>query len=104
MTVEFSWRIRPGAPVATVEVAGELDLESGTYLHELLRCIMQARGAHLALDLSGVTFIDCSGVNALLASWRDARALGGWMHVTGTSRCVRRLVVPKYLSKYWGVP
>jgi anti-anti-sigma factor len=101
--VEFSWSIRPGSAVATVEVGGELDLESGAYLRDLLRCIMRARGAHLAVDLSGVTFIDCSGVNALLASWRDARGLGGWLRVVEASRCVRRLVDLTGLQRALGV-
>src|SRR5260370_24289822 len=73
MVMEFSWRIHPASAVPTVEVAGELDLESGPYLHEQLRSLIRAHGAYLAIDLSGVTFIDCSGVNALLASGRDAR-------------------------------
>jgi anti-sigma B factor antagonist len=103
MTVEFSWSIRPGYPVATVEVAGELDLESGAYLHELLRRILQAGGSHLAIDLSGVTFIDCSGMNALLASWRDARRLGGWLRVVEASRCVRRVVELTGLQRALGV-
>jgi anti-anti-sigma factor len=90
--MEFSWRIRRGDPVPTVEVAEELDLDSGPYLHEQLRSIMRTHGAYLAIDLTGVTFIDCSGVNALLASGRDARRLGGWMRVAGASPCVRRLI------------
>jgi stage II sporulation protein AA (anti-sigma F factor antagonist) len=101
--MEFSWRIRPGSPEPTVEVAGELDLESGPYLHEQLRAIMRAHGAHLAIDLTGVTFIDCSGVNALLASHRHARALGGSLRVAGASPCVRRLIGTTGLRQVLGV-
>ena len=72
-------------------------------LASLIRCIMRARGANLAIDLSGVTFIDCSGVNALLASWRDARASGGWLRVVEASRCVRRLVELTGLQRALGV-
>jgi anti-anti-sigma factor len=101
--MEFSWRIRPGSLLPTVEVAGELDLESGPYLREQLRSIMRAHGAHLAIDLTGVTFIDCSGVNALLASGRDALRLGGWTRVAGTSPCVRRLIEITGLQQVLGV-
>lgn len=104
MAMDFSWRIRQGSPVPTVEVIGELDLESGPYLREQLGPIMRALGAHLAIDLTGVTFIDCSGVNALLASGRDARRLGGGMRVAGAAPCVRRLVEITGLQQMLGGP
>jgi anti-sigma B factor antagonist len=103
MAMEFSLRIRPGSPMPTVEVSGELDLESGPCLREQLRPIMRALGAHLAIDLTGVTFIDCSGVNALLASSRDAQRLGGWMRVAGAAPCVRRLTEITGLQQVLGV-
>jgi hypothetical protein len=53
---------------------------------------MRTHGAYLDLDLTAVTFIDCSGINALLASCRHAQRLGGWMRVAGASPCVRRLI------------
>ena len=64
---------------------------------------MRAYGARLALDLTGVTFIDCSGVNALLASCRDARRLGGSMRVAGASPRVRRLIEITGLEQVLGV-
>jgi anti-anti-sigma factor len=101
--MEFSWRIRPGSPEPTVEVAGELDVESGPYLHEQLRSIMRAHSAYLAIDLTGVTFIDCSGVSALLASCQYARALGGSMRVAGASPGVRRTIEITGLQQVLGV-
>jgi anti-anti-sigma factor len=35
----------------------------------------------LVLDLSGVMFMDCTGINLLLATWRRARLAGGWLQV-----------------------
>jgi anti-anti-sigma factor len=101
--MEFAWRIRPDFPVPTVEVTGELDVDSGPYLQEQLRSITRAYGADLALDLSGVTFIDCSGVNALLASGRDARRLGGRTRVTCASPCVRRIAGILGLERVLGI-
>jgi anti-anti-sigma factor len=85
-------RVRPGLPGPTVAVGGEIDLESGPRLHDQLCSVMQAYGPRLTVDLTGVTFIDCAGLTALLASRRAAQGLGGWIRLAETSRCVRRLI------------
>jgi anti-anti-sigma factor len=85
-------RVRPGLSGPTVEVGGEIDLESGPRLHDQLCSVMQAYGPRLTVDLTGVTFIDCAGLSALLASRRAAQGLGGGMRLAQMSCCVRRLI------------
>jgi anti-sigma B factor antagonist len=58
---------------------------------ELVDLIRQ-QGARLALDLAGVTFIDCAGINALLAARRRAQLEGGSLRVLRASPRVRRLI------------
>jgi anti-sigma B factor antagonist len=84
-------RLCAGSPVPTIEVAGEIDVESGPRLREQAGLIMWAHGPQLALDLANVTFIDCAGVSALLAICRSARTLGGSVRLATASPCVRRL-------------
>lgn len=67
-----------------VEVSGEIDIASGPKPREELLDVMRRSGARLALDLSGVTFMDCVGgsVRVLRAS-RPARKvlmLTGLLH------------------------
>ena len=90
--MELSMQLRSGSPVPVVAVGGELDLESGPYLAGCLRSLLQARGPVLALDLTGVRFIDCAGVGALVASCRVARQGGGQLFVVALSPCARRIV------------
>jgi anti-anti-sigma factor len=90
--MELSVRLRSVSPVPTVDVGGELDLESGRCLADVLDCMMRARGSVLDLDLTGVTFIDCAGVGALLASRRVAQLAGGRLRVIAVSPCVRRIM------------
>jgi anti-sigma B factor antagonist len=90
--VELRTRIQPGSHVVTVEVGGEIDIESGRCLRNRLCFMMWAHGPWLALDLTGVTFIDCSGLGALLATRRLARVRGGWLHLIAVSGCARRLI------------
>ena len=79
-------------PTLTVAVGGELDIESGPCLRDQLTCMIRAIGPRLALDLTGVTFIDCSGLTALLTARKAAQARGGWLRLVAVSRCVGRLV------------
>jgi len=83
--------IRPGTP-PVVEIRGEIDIQSAQQLRdELLRAVRQ-HGPQLALDLRGVTFLDCAGVNALLATRRRARLEDGWVRVTRASPRARRTI------------
>jgi anti-anti-sigma factor len=81
--------IRPG-PVVTI--SGEIDIQSGPQLREQLLTVIRRHGARLALDLSGVTFIDCAGINALLATRRRAQLEGGSLCVLRASPRVRHVL------------
>ncbi|WP_371666781.1 STAS domain-containing protein [Streptomyces sp. NBC_00289] len=50
----------------TVAAFGELDLDSGPELWQVLGCCLHGRIQQLVVDLSGVTFCDCSGLSVLL--------------------------------------
>ncbi len=79
--------VQSTAPLV-VRVSGEIDIASGPKLREELLGVMRRHGARLALDLGGVTFMDCAGINALVAALRHARLAGGWVSVVRAShRC-----------------
>jgi anti-anti-sigma factor len=90
--VELRARAHPGSQVVTVEVGGEIDIESGRCLRNRLCFMIWAHGPRLARDLTSVTFVDCSGLGALLATRRLARVRGGWLRLIAVSECARRLV------------
>jgi anti-anti-sigma factor len=75
-----------------VRVSGEIDIASAPKLREELLGVMRRHGARLALDL-GVSFMDCSGINVLLAARRRARLEGGWVHVARASRRARKVLM-----------
>jgi anti-anti-sigma factor len=75
-----------------VGVSGEVDVASASKLREELLGALGRHGARLALDLGGVTFMDCAGVNALLAARRHARLEGGWVRVARASRRARNVL------------
>lgn len=74
------------AGIGVVRVSGELDYDGVAALEDAVRSV-RALGSHcLLLDLSGLTFMDSSGVNALLKARRDAHVTGGWMRIATLSR------------------
>jgi anti-anti-sigma factor len=76
-----------------VTVSGEIDIATGPRLREKLLGAMRRHGARLALDLSGVTFMNCAGVSVLLAARRQARLEGGWVGVLRASRRARKVLM-----------
>jgi anti-sigma B factor antagonist len=87
-TASLDISIRPGA---VVTISGEIDIQSGPQLRDQLLRIIRRHGARLALDLTGVTFIDCAGINVLLAARRRAQLEGGSLRVLRASARVRRI-------------
>ena len=66
-----------GCRVARLE--GELDIATAASLHEVLSDpVGELRVASLIVDLSAVTFLDCSSLPALEAAWRRCEERGGW--------------------------
>lgn len=79
-------------PSLVVEIHGEIDVFSAPGLRDELLRVIRRYGPQLALDLEGVTFMDCAGVNVLLATRRRARLEDGSVDVIGASPRVRRVI------------
>jgi len=86
-----------------VRVSGEIDIASAPRLRQELTDAMRRHGARLALDLSGVTFMDCAGINVLLAVRRHARLKEGWARVARASRGVRQVLTITGLHQEFGL-
>jgi anti-sigma B factor antagonist len=78
--------------VATIVVAGEVDLATAPLIGEALRELDPAEPLHVRLDLSAVSFCDAAGLNAFLAGDRLLRATGGQLTLIRPSPQVRRLL------------
>jgi anti-anti-sigma factor len=83
--------IHPGVPVVA-EVSGEIDMASAPWLRETLLVAIRRHGPVICVDLRGVTFLDCSGVNVLLATARRAQLDGGRMQVVRPSQAAWRVI------------
>jgi len=81
---------------AVVRVSGELDLTTAPTLRAVLHAALQEcvePGSRTVLvDMFDVTFIDCSGLNTLIACRREATPPGATLSLVRPSWCVRRFV------------
>ncbi|MFJ7243028.1 STAS domain-containing protein [Kitasatospora sp. NPDC098652] len=78
-------------PPFTVRVSGEIDLDSAPDLRrELSRALADHR--QVVLDLSQVTFMDCSGLNVLMEARNQADRNGARLALRGITRPVARLL------------
>jgi anti-sigma B factor antagonist len=80
-------------------VVGELDLASAPALRDHLA----EMDGDIELDCSGVSFIDCSGLSALVDAQRTCQAAGVRLVLVDPSRCVTRLVDLAGLSGFFHV-
>jgi anti-anti-sigma factor len=86
-----------GPPV--VEICGEIDIFVRPAAAGELLWVIRRHGPQLALDLGGVTFLDCAGINALLATRRRARLEDGWVRVIRASPPARRTISLRALQE-----
>jgi anti-anti-sigma factor len=83
----------PSAVTARVAVVGVVDLATTALLRErLLRLLRDQRPDLLDIDLSGVTFLDCTGLGALIAVRNAAIEAGGQMRLSHPQPIVRRVL------------
>jgi anti-sigma B factor antagonist len=84
--VGASIEVVPGSP-PTIAVSGEIDFAVGDWFSaELARHVAAASGT-VVLDLSGVTFMDSSGIAVLLATARATE-----FRICAASPAVRRVI------------
>jgi anti-sigma B factor antagonist len=85
--------IQSTAASSSMSVRGEVDLLTARQLrHAITDQLSHGPSPTLYLDLAGVSFMDSTGLKALLAGQRTARLLGGDLVLTAASPPVARLL------------
>ncbi|WP_420310360.1 ANTAR domain-containing protein [Streptomyces sp. YS-B37] len=83
---------RPVGDRTLVAVSGALDLLTEQALYEALREVLGRSVRGIDLDLRGIDFCDCSGLNTLLRVRRQARDEGRTVAIQTASAAVHRLL------------
>jgi anti-anti-sigma factor len=87
---QLAWSAYSDGHLVVVALDGELDLAARPGLAERLDPLADA-GRHFILDLGGLTFCDCTGLNLFLRWQRQAAAAGGALHVVAATPRFRQL-------------
>ena len=74
-----------------VSMSGDLDIDSAAEFSARLDAMTAAGGVHVIVELSGVRFIDSSGLNALAVGARETERRGGSLVVAAPSLYVARV-------------
>jgi anti-sigma B factor antagonist len=74
-------------------VGGEIDIATSDAFYDQLGRLVAAAHSPAFVDLSGVTFLDSSGLNALVRASRTAETAGVNLVLLAPSRPVRRVLV-----------
>lgn len=72
---------RPQKGMTVVRPLGRVDAESSPKFKENLKEIAQSGGMTVVIDLEGVTFIDSSGLSALVSGLKALREHGGSLNL-----------------------
>jgi len=88
---------------ALVELSGEVDLRSSPDLHGRLIEISDTRPAHLILELSGVNYMDSSGVGTMVDLKRRVEGGGGRFVLVGLQPRVRSVLEITQLDKFFTI-
>jgi anti-sigma B factor antagonist len=70
---------------AVVRCTGRLNMVSAPALREAVTGVVSAGRARVAVDLSGVEFMDSSGLGALVGCLKSARQAGGDLRIAAPS-------------------
>jgi anti-sigma B factor antagonist len=88
---------------AVVSVGGEVDLETATRLGDAALAALRDVSPHLVLDLSGVTFMDSTGLKVLLSIQRRADLAGGSFALAGVGRTVAKVLALTGLDQSFAI-
>ena len=79
--------------ILTARISGEIDQASASFLRDRIdRAADSCLPDMLALDFTGVNFMDSSGIGLVMGRYRLMNTMGGELLVTGASPRIRRLM------------
>jgi anti-sigma B factor antagonist len=91
--------VKDSGKVTVVTPHGDVDMAVSDEVRQRLVALVDQGRARLVLDLGGVMYIDSSGLGALVAAMKHARAAGGDIKVCTLESDVRSLFEMTRLNK-----
>ena len=92
---------RDGANVVAVE--GDVDMSTAPDLRQILQRVVSNRPDAVIVDLSGVPYIDSSGLATLVECYQGTQRGGGRMGLSGLSQSVFEVFRMTHLDKHFTI-
>ncbi|WP_159944182.1 MULTISPECIES: STAS domain-containing protein [unclassified Nocardiopsis] len=86
----LSTRVESRSVIVAIE--GELDIATADDLQQHIQSAIKDHGPWLILDLSGLDFMDSSGLNVIINAYRTVRELGGSLALAALNERVTKVV------------
>lgn len=96
---EFTIDVGGEGTARTVKLGGECDISSAPQLREVLRPLVPPDVTQLTVDVSGLDFIDSTGLGVIVGALRRLREAGGDLTMSGAQGAVRRVLEVTRLDK-----
>ena len=89
---QLTIEVVPGSECVILRLTGEIDLLTAPLLRDAGLAATRQHAPIIRFDLSGVTFMDLTGLKALLVTRRRAVRDGVQIHLVGPGRNVMRVL------------
>lgn len=100
----FSLQFRRDGGVVVVGVSGELDMATAPVLRNALKEVIVDQGSlSVRVDLANTTFMDSTGLNALVGALKSMRDRDGQLTVSDPPPTIMRLLDLSGLSKVFDI-
>jgi len=97
--VNFSVKIRQQEKVALMEVSGRLTFFEASALRDSVQQLLRERRNNILLNLSGLNYLDSSGIGELARLYVTVVKQGGAMKVVGLTPRVEEVLKVAHLSQ-----
>ncbi len=93
-------KLRKAGPIYVIDVVGEMDLYNAFKLKDLVRKMIDSNVASFILNLEQVSYMDSSGIGALLFVHGELRKRGMILRIANVKGAVKRVIELTKLSGY----
>ena len=95
--------VRHEGNAVVVDLTGDVDLLHNKQIHHALVAVCEGKPERLLVNLGDVTYIDSSGVGALVEAYRKVKDRGGRLILFGMSPRVRSVFEVTKLDKFFEI-
>ncbi len=96
-------KLRKAGTIYVIDVIGEMDLYNAFRLKDLVRKMIDGRVTSYILNLEQVSYMDSSGIGALLYVHSELKKRGFPLRIVGVAGSVRKVIELTKLIEYFPI-